>query len=52
MFFIGLMVQSYEKSREKQRNSFLFLPKRRYFTIGKAKVTKNGRNEKGIFPFQ
>ena len=32
--------QSYEKSRAKQRNSFLFLPRRSKFAIFDGKVTK------------
>jgi len=44
------MVQNYEKSRAKQRNLFLFLPKRSNFAIFDGKVTKNEkwemRNEK------
>ena len=33
-------MQSYEKSRAKQRNSFLFLPRRSKFAIFDGKVTK------------
>ena len=32
--------QSYEKSRAKQRNSFLFLPRRSQFALAEGKVTK------------
>ena len=34
------MLQSYEKSSAKQRNSFLFLPRQSNFAIFDGKVTK------------
>ena len=40
------MLQSYEKSRAKQRKSFLFLPRRSKFAIFDGKVTKSREQNK------
>jgi hypothetical protein len=40
-------LQSYEKTRAEQRNSFLFLPRWSNFTMRDGKVTKKMRNFAG-----
>ena len=43
--------QSYEKSRAKQRNLFLFLPRRSNFAIFDGKVTKKREKNKETVSF-
>ena len=45
------IVQRYEKSRAKQRNSFLFLPRQSNFTDLLAKIQKSKQNAKEMLVF-